>query len=239
MAITDTLTAIKEMFKEWHTTYYTQLHTKITDTIADLNKSTLTPEEGSQLVSHKGIWEALKSVKNNLTNNLSNHSNNYSDCSHNGHLRVTDFKNFYNGSNRTSYMIDYFQSGGHAIWYRQGRMCICNIRGVNIASGLQTNKYYVRFGIPKPEYKPIGNFVGTATYDEVKWVAVVGPDSYNPEKVNGQWHGAYRYDTKEHLSQTALKQQYPNGAITFKPLYSDSSHKLYGTIVYYCAGNQC
>ena len=198
------------------------IHNKIgSNTINAFNKTNLT-----DAVNHiAGLWQSVS-------------------ISRNGYMTSSQYMTYERRTRAFSYSFK--TRGGWVKFYRVGGMLgICNIRGCKIPKGLSTNKTYVLFGIPPSRsgtetsyttldtssdvsafWKPTGPFLGSSSYDEVKWINVLHFDSYNADS-----SPIYKTDGTK-LTTSGAKSSYPRGAVTFKPLDSDHERYVYATIVY-------
>lgn len=245
MAITDTLTAIKNYFKEWHTNYYNELHINIAQGITN------DPIEGAKIPTSKMVFDYIKdAITNTITNTGENADKVPTSASiykffmnkwkaatktTDGYLTKGDYNTFYQGgaTNYSSKTHTY----GKSHWYRQGHICIANLRGLRIGKGKDLSLSYVLCAVPDAQHKPSNNvYMGSFTYDEVKWIAVTSFDNYNPTKAE-DYYMWYNGTTWKKLTKAEAAAHLPHGGIVYKPLDKDHDRYVYATITYY-AGNE-
>ena len=260
MAVTDTLVAIKEYFFAWHENYYEQIHKKVINQVSnqpdDDNK--LVTNKGIREYIQNIIAPINNKIGSNAINafnktNLTDAVNHIAglwqsvSISRNGYMTSGQYMTY---ERRTRmFYYSFTARGGTITVYKIGRLCICSIRGCTIPKGLDTNKVYVLAVVPVSRYgnessyktldttttpafyRPEATFLGTSSYDEVKWINIRNFDSYYPSK-GSQY--VYKLDTNRTLlNHTTANETYPRGAITFKPKDSSSSREVYATIVYW------
>ncbi len=242
MAITDSLTTIKNYFKEWHTTYYNELHINLA------NKITNDPVEGEKLPTSKLVFDYIKNyITTTITNTGTEASklptsasiynffmNKWKAASktQDGYLTKGNFNTFYQGG-ATSY-VDKTYTNGSSNWRRQGRICIVNLRGLKIGKGKELDQEYILCAVPDAAHKPAGStYLGSFSYDEVKWLAIRNFDNYNPTSTSYvKWWDGSQW---KKFTKTDAQSHYKNGAVIYKPRDRDNDRYVYATITYYCA----
>ena len=254
MAITDTLTAIKSYFFAWHENYYDQIHKEAIDQVSE------DPNDDDKIVTNKGIREYIQSKIASIKDIIGSNALN----AWNGKETLIDIVNELTAlqsknistdqwmqykQRTTTFAYSYSARGGTITIRKQGKMCICNIRGCKIPKGLNTNTEYVLAGLPtnrdgsesdpttldnssgiSPFWKTNSTYIGSSSYDEVKWINIRNFDSYNPTS-------SYYVKTigGNQLSKSEATSSYPRGAITFKPLDNDHERTIYATVVYWAS----
>lgn len=245
MAITDTLVAIKEYFMNWHTTYYNDLHTE--------EANSITPPDSSKLATTRAVYDFVTDIQNTLQTSINNVASTFNTWKTNNWKAVTNTNNGY----MTTTLVKFFRKRtfiysitvtirSHSVGFRrEGRICICNIRGSTIPKNLDTSKTYVLGAIPSGTkhtdsdgksdpysaaiWKPNTTYLGSFSYDEVKWISVMNFDDYYPSKGDAT---IYKTDGTA-LNHSTATSTYPNGAIVFKPK-STSITQCFATITYWC-----
>ena len=252
MAITDTLTAIKSYFFAWHENYYDQIHKEAIDQVSE------NPNDDDKIVTNKGIREYIQSeitlIKNIIGSNVLNAFKgkgtlvdivNELTALQSKNISTDQWMQYRQRTATFSY--SYTDRGGTITVRKKKKMCICNIRGCKIPKGLNTNTEYVLAALPtnrdgsesdyvtldtssdiSPFWKTNSTYIGSSSYDEVKWINVRNFDSYNPTS-------SYYVKTigGNQLSKSEATSSYPRGVITFKPLDNDHERTIYATVVYW------
>lgn len=259
MAVTDTLVAIKEYFFAWHENYYEQIHRKVINQVSDQpdDDNKLVTNKGIREYIQNIIAPINNKIGSNAINafnktNLTDAVNHIAglwqsvNLTRNGYMTASQWTEYKRRTQAFSY--SWTVREGTVTFRRQGLVGIVNIRGCKIPKGLDTSKEYILCTVPvsrngnsdsyttldtnsniAPFYKSNSTYLGSSSYDEVKWLTIRHFDSYNSSN-----YKVYKTDGTAY-STAKVKSDYPRGAITFKPLDSKNERYVYATITYWCS----
>ena len=192
MAVTGTLSKLKNYFMGWHDQEYDYLHKSTSDIATETNPNKTATTQAiknyvasqqyddtdvlnqiSEINNKLGTTSTLPTPNNittsiNTLNSTINVLNRAASTTQNGYIKASDYKKLMNAS----YVASYVNSQKTMRWKRFGRWAILSINGIAF-SGKNPNKIYTLVqNTSNNQWRPAITSYGSFSYDEVKWIRI-------------------------------------------------------------------